>query len=81
MNYWVCRNMKSLDLIVLLFALLVEVSAFHDVTNCTEEFQTVLEKALEVKNHCNIRGFYDCCEVITTDVCILYYCSLLTFKL
>ena len=65
--------MKSLDLIVLLFALLVEVSAFHDVTNCTEEFQTVLKKAVEVKNHCNIRGFYDCCEVITTNILYLTY--------
>ena len=39
----------------------------------------VLEKAVEVKDHCNIRGFYDCCEVITTNNAnsILLRCSYL----
>jgi hypothetical protein len=32
-------------------------------TNCTAEFHSLLEQALEVKNHCKIKGFYDCCEV------------------
>lgn len=32
-------------------------------TNCTTEFHSLLEQALEVKNHCKIKGFYDCCEV------------------
>ena len=55
--------MKGLAL--LMMALLAQVNAFHNRSNCTEEFHTILEKAAEIKkkNHCNIRGFYDCCEV------------------
>ena len=55
--------MKGLALLML--ALLAQGNAFHNRSNCTEEFHTILEKAAEIKkkNHCNIRGFYDCCEV------------------
>ena len=57
-----CKGvMKELALLVL--ALLATVSAFHNASNCTEEFHMILEKAAEIKSHCNIRGFYDCCEV------------------
>ena len=52
-----------MQLILLTLALLAKVSAFHNASNCTEEFHTVLEKAAEIKSHCDIRGFYDCCEV------------------
>ena len=54
--------MKAFLTIVVL-ALFAKVNAFHDNSNCTEEFHMLLEKAAEIKNHCNIRGFYDCCEV------------------
>ena len=55
--------MKELVLLTCMLALLATVSAFHNESNCTEAFHTVLKKAAEVKSHCNIRGFYDCCEV------------------
>ena len=54
--------MKGLALLKL--ALVAKVNAFHNRSNCTKEFRTILEKAAEIKkNHCNIRGFYDCYEV------------------
>ena len=49
--------------ILVLLALLAKGSAFHNASNCTEEFHMILKKATDIKDHCNIRGFYDCCEV------------------
>ena len=37
-------------LILLILALLAEVSAFHNTSNCTEEFYMLLEKAAEIKS-------------------------------
>ena len=54
--------MKSV-ILLLVVAVLAKVSAIHEVRNCTKEFRTILAKAIEVKNHCNIQGFHDCCEV------------------
>ena len=48
---------------MLLATVFVDAYAFHNASNCTEEFNTILEKAAEIKSHCNMRGFYDCCEV------------------
>ena len=58
-------------LILLFVALVAKASAFHNVSNCTEEFQAALLKVIDIKNHCNIKGFYDCCEVIHHSVILL----------
>ena len=57
--------MKSILMVVCLLAVtvIVTVVARPTGTNCTTEFQSLLEQALEIKEHCNIKGFYDCCEV------------------
>ena len=57
-------------ILLLVVATLAKVSAILEVSNCTEEFQTILAKAIEVKNHCNIQGFYDCCEVMAKCKCL-----------
>ena len=56
-------KMTAIPLFLALAALLATSNALHNVSNCSSAFQTILEKAIEIKNHCNIRGFYDCCEV------------------
>ena len=61
--YEITRIKKMKNLILLILALIAEASAFLDASNCTEEFHMILNKAVEIKNHCNIRGFYDCCQV------------------
>ena len=51
--------------IIVILALIAQAGAFHkNISSCTEEFHATLKKAVEIKNHCNIRGFYDCCQVI-----------------
>ena len=61
---------------LLVAVVLAKVSANHEMSklNCTEEFQTLLERAIKVKNYCNIQGFYDCCEVRNTHIsCDKYF--------
>ena len=53
-------NMKTLQLLLVIATTVV---ARPIGNNCTTEFQSLLDKALEIKEHCNIKGFYDCCEV------------------
>ena len=59
--------MKMDQMIIVILALIAQAGAFHNASNCTEEFHATLKKAVEIKNHCNIRGFYDCCEVINCE--------------
>ena len=49
-------------------------------TNCTNEFQSLVEQALEVKSHCKIKGFYDCCEVRSKVILALYNRNFMFFK-
>ena len=57
--------MDQTILIIVILALIAQAGAFHkNISNCTEEFHATIKKAVEIKNHCNIRGFYDCCQVI-----------------
>ena len=51
-------------MIIVILALIAQTSALHNISNCTDEFHMILNKAVEIKNHCNIKGFYDCCQVI-----------------
>jgi hypothetical protein len=52
------------QMIIVILALIAQAGAWHNTSNCTDEFHEILKKAVEIKNHCNIRGFYDCCQVI-----------------
>jgi predicted nucleic acid-binding protein len=51
------------QMIIVILALIAQAGAWHNTSNCTDEFHETLKKAVEIKNHCNIRGFYDCCQV------------------
>ena len=59
-------------ILLLLATVFADANAFHNDSNCMEEFYTILEKAAEIKSHCNMRGFYDCCEVTQCIICILF---------
>ena len=56
-------EVPKLILVILAIFTSQKVNAFHNLSNCSEEFKSILEKAAEVKHQCNIKGFYDCCEV------------------
>ena len=62
-------NMKTVFVQLLAIVAIVTVNAAPIETNCTTEFHSLLEQALEVKSHCKIKGFYDCCEVNHTMSC------------
>lgn len=54
----------QVSLVIAAYAL---VGAIATETNCTSEFNSALELALEIKEKCNIKGYYDCCEVCHHD--------------
>ena len=56
-------NMKTIAAIVCFIVFSTVIFASAADNNCTAEFKSLLEQAADVKNHCNIKGFYDCCEV------------------
>ena len=62
--------MKTFFTQLLVAVTIATVTARPTETNCTTEFHSLLEQALEVKNHCKIKGFYDCCEVNYTSSAI-----------
>ena len=64
-------------ILVLLATLFADGNAFHNASNCTEEFHMILEKAADIKSHCSMRGFYDCCEV-SHIVSEYHVCHILT---